>query len=176
MIAVLVTLGLGLLSLSLVAVGGAIAVMPEVHRLTVETHGWLDDATFTQLFALAQAAPGPNVLAVSLIGWQVAGLPGLLVATVAMCGPTSLLAYAFSRLRNRLADSIWVKAVAQGLVPLAVGLMLATGIVLAEAAMVSWFSLVITAVSSIVVWRSRFSPLWVLAGGAVCGMLIQALH
>lgn len=174
MMLVLVQLGLGLLSLSLVAVGGAVAVMPEVHRLVVEQQGWLDDMTFTQLFALAQAAPGPNVLAVSLIGWQVAGPAGLLVATVAMCGPTSLLAFGFARLRSRLADSIWVVAVARGLVPLAVGLMLATGVVLAEASMRGLFSLGITAAAALVVWRSKLSPLWVLAGGAVIGIAFEA--
>lgn len=168
----LASLGLSILALSLVAVGGAIAVMPELHRLVVEQHGWLDDATFTQLFALAQAAPGPNVLAISLIGWQIAGLGGLVVATIAMCGPTSLLAYAFARARSRLADSVWVKAIGQGLVPLAVGLMLATGLVLAEAAFTGWSSFAITAASSLLVWRSRFSPLWVLAGGAAIGALL----
>ncbi len=166
---VLLSLALGLLSVSLVAVGGAVAVMPEVHRLVVDQHGWMTDATFTQLFALAQAAPGPNVLAVSLIGWEIAGPAGLLVATLAMLGPTCLLAYGFATMRERLKGSIWIDAIGRGLVPLAVGLMLATGIVLTEAAADAWPSYAVAAVSTLVCWRSRLSPLWMLVAGAAVG-------
>ncbi len=69
--------------LALVAFGGATALLPEMHRVVVENHHWLDDATFTHLYAIAQAAPGPNVLVVTLIGWKVAGLAGALAATLA---------------------------------------------------------------------------------------------
>jgi hypothetical protein len=76
--------------LSFVAFGGATALLPEMHRVVVDNHHWLDDTTFTHLYAIAQAAPGPNVLVVTLIGWEVAGLAGALAATLAMCLPMSV--------------------------------------------------------------------------------------
>ena len=79
--------------LSFVAFGGATALLPEMHRVVVLEHGWLDDTTFTHLYAIAQAAPGPNVLVVTLIGWKVAGLAGALATTLAMCLPMSVLIY-----------------------------------------------------------------------------------
>jgi chromate transporter len=80
--------------LSLIAVGGAITVLPEMHRSVVEVHGWMSGAQFAELFALAQAAPGPNILVVSLIGWKVAGMAGAVVATAAVCGPSCVLTFA----------------------------------------------------------------------------------
>ena len=79
--------------LSFVAFGGATALLPEMHRVVVDNHHWLDDTTFTHLYAIAQAAPGPNVLVVTLIGWKVAGLSGALAATLAMCLPMSIVIY-----------------------------------------------------------------------------------
>jgi len=87
--------------LSLLRVRGVITVLPEMHRNVVEVHGWMSGAEFAQLFALAQASPGPNILIVSLIGWKVAGLAGAVVATGAVCAPSSLLTYAVSRVWQR---------------------------------------------------------------------------
>src|SRR5690349_606553 len=103
--------------LSLVAVGGANVVVPDIHRFVVESQGWMSGPEFAQLFAIAQAATGPNVIVVTLIGWQVAGLAGALVATAAMTGPTCLLTYGVSRVWDRFRDKPWRKAVQTGLVP-----------------------------------------------------------
>jgi chromate transporter len=92
--------------LSLVAVGGANVVLPDIHRQVVQVYGWMTDADFADLFALAQAAPGPNVLVVSLIGWKVAGWTGALVAILAMCLPSSVLAYGMARAWRR-SPSAW---------------------------------------------------------------------
>jgi chromate transporter len=168
---VLWQLAVGFMSISLIAVGGGIAVVPEMNRLVVDVHHWMSDARFAQLFALAQAAPGPNVLVVGLIGWQVAGLAGMLVATAAMTVPSGLLAYGFSRLRTRLKGSAKLRAVEQGLVPIAVGLILASGLVLGQAAAIGWLAVMLTIGSTIFVWRTDLSPLWVLVAGAVAGAL-----
>ena len=77
--------------LSFVAFGGATALLPELYRVVVDQRQWMDATTFAHLYAIAQAAPGPNVLVVTLIGWQVAGLAGELTATVAMCLPMSVV-------------------------------------------------------------------------------------
>jgi chromate transporter len=83
--------------LSLLAVGGVNTVLPEMQRQVVQVHRWMKPGEFAALFALAQAAPGPNMLVSTLIGWRVAGLPGALVATLSLYGPSSLLTFVASR-------------------------------------------------------------------------------
>lgn len=167
-------LATGFAAISLMAVGGGIAVLPEMSRLVVDVQGWMTQARFAELYALAQAAPGPNVLVVGLIGWQVAGLAGMLVATAAMTLPSGLLAFAFSRLRSRLAGSARMALFEQGLVPIAIGLILASGLLLAQAASTGWLPVAMVAASVLVVWRTRVNPLWVLGAGAVLGVLFLA--
>jgi chromate transporter len=160
---------LGFGAISFVSVGGGIAVLPEMNRLVVDVHGWMTDVEFANRFALAQAAPGPNVLVVGLIGWHVAGLPGMLAATVAMTGPTSLMAYGFARLRARLAGARWLRIIERGLVPIAVGLIAASGLILAQGAAHGWLTVALVVGSTLFVWRTDRSPLWILAGGAFLG-------
>ena len=158
-------------SLSLVAIGGANAVIPGMHRQVVEGHGWMNDQTFVNLFAVAQAAPGPNVLIVSLIGWHVAGLAGLAVATFAMIGPSSLLAFAAGRLVARFSGSSTIRIMQSGLVPIMVGLILASGVVTGRAADRSLLQLAITAGTALFVLLSGRSPLWALAAAAALSVL-----
>ncbi|MBX6374637.1 MAG: chromate transporter [Acetobacteraceae bacterium] len=169
-LALLIQLTLVFAPLSLAAIGGAIAVLPEIQRQVVEIHGWVTADSFMDLFALAQAAPGPNMMVVSLIGWQVAGVVGLLVATIAMVGPPALLALALGRLRARFAGLSWVRVTQAGLIPIALGLNLASGVVLAQAAHQGVTTLVLTLGTTLFVWLTRWSPLWTLAVGAVAGM------
>lgn len=159
-------------TLSLLAIGGANAVLPEMHRLVVEVHGWMDDATFTQLFALAQAAPGPNILAASVMGWHIAGPAGLAMATIGMLVPAAILAWAMAGLTHRLRGNTWLKPAQFGLVPVAVGLIAASGVIMADAAGTGWITVAIIAASTAFVWRTKYSPLWVLAGGGALGLLL----
>lgn len=85
--------------ISLVSIGGANAVLPEIHRQVVDVQGWMNDATFTNIFAISHAAPGPNIIMVSLIGWHLAGISGLLAATFAIMIPSCSLAF-LSRARS----------------------------------------------------------------------------
>jgi chromate transporter len=163
---ILLQLVLILAPLSLVAVGGAIAVLPEIHRQVVQVYGWMSDAEFADLFALAQAAPGPNVLVVSFIGWKVAGAAGALVALLALCVPSSVLAYATARAWRRFRDAPWRRAVQTGLAPLSVGLVLASGAILTQAADTSLAAYAITAATALLVLRTRFHPLLFLAVAA----------
>ena len=104
--------------LSLVSVGGIPSVMPEMQRMVVDVQGWMSAAEYTQLFAIAQAAPGPNVLVTALIGWKVAGLAGGLVALGAFCGPAAALAYSIGGFWDRMRDAPWRKAFQRALVPI----------------------------------------------------------
>lgn len=159
----------GFLGISLLSVGGGVAVLPEMHRLVVETHGWMDDLAFSKRYALAQAAPGPNVMVVGLFGWHVAGITGMFAAMLAMCGPTSILAYAFCRLRGHLGGSIAMRVFERGMVPIAVGLIAASGLLLAQGAGEAPLAIAISIASTLFVWRSKLSPLWVLGVGAALG-------
>ena len=156
--------------LSLFAVGGVVTVLPELHRGVVEVHGWMSSAEFAQLFALAQASPGPNILVVSLIGWKVAGLAGAVVATAAVCAPSSILTYCVSRVWQRFRDARWRKTVEDGLVPLTVGLMLAGSYLITLAADQSAMGFIITAVTAAAVLGTRVHPLWLLVAGGLVGL------
>ena len=159
--------------LSLVAVGGANAVLPEMHRQLVDLHHWLDDATFSQLYALAQAAPGPNILVASVMGWHIAGPAGMAAATIGMLLPAAILAWIMAGLVHRLRGATWLKPAQGGLVPIAIGLLLAAGVIMAEASSAfGLLPLLIVAASAVFVWRTSYSPLWVLAGGAALGLVL----
>ena len=156
--------------LSLITVGGVITVLPEMHRNVVEVHAWMTGAEFAQLFALAQASPGPNILVVSLIGWKVAGLAGAVVATVAVCAPSSLLTYAVSRVWQRFRGARWREVVEDGLVPVTVGLMLGGGYLITLAADHSPLAFALTAATAGIVLATRIHPLWLLGAGGLLGL------
>jgi chromate transporter len=158
--------------LSLVAVGGVSSVVPEIHRLVVDVHHWVTDAEFTQMYAIAQAAPGPNMLIVALVGWHVAGLPGAVVATAAICAPSCTLTYAVARGWDRFRGAPWRRAVEAGLAPLTTGLMLATGWLVARGAQeAGWVAAGITAAVTALVLLTRVSPLWLFAAAGALGLL-----
>jgi len=157
-------------SLSLVAVGGANTVVPEMHRQAVEVGGWMSNAEFANLYAIVRAAPGPNMLIATMIGWRASGFWGAIVATAAMCGPSCLLTYGVIRVWERYRHTRWRAAMEAGLAPLTVGLVLASGYVLTRAADHDWRTLAVTAASALLSLRARINPVWVLAGAGVLGL------
>ncbi len=158
-------------TVSLFAVGGASALLPEFHRQIVENYHLMDDRGFAHSVVLSQLAPGPNMLLVSFIGWQVGGLPGLLVSTFAIVGPSSFLAFSVGRMLERRKDALWVKAVKTALAPIVVGLTLASGLVTARAADHDLIAVALTAGSAAFMIAYRRNPLWVIAAGATVGVL-----
>jgi chromate transporter len=156
--------------LSLAAVGGMNATLPEVHREVVDMLHLMDDATFAKLIAIAQIAPGPNVITTSAIGWHVAGLAGLCVTTLAMILPSSLLALCAGRTMQRFSSSLAIQILRKALAPVAVGLMFASGYVMAQAADHSGLTIAITAVMTLVVGVTRLNPLCGIAAGAILGL------
>src|ERR1700709_2457653 len=135
--------------MSLFAGGGANLDVPEMHRVAVDVQHWMTDKQFADIFAISQRSPGPNVLIVTLIGFSVAGVAGALVATLAMCGPTALLAYYVSRLLQRSSQSRWPSIIQAALVPLSIGLMAASGLILALTSDQSWAAALITVVAAV---------------------------
>jgi chromate transporter len=158
--------------LSVIAVGGISSVLPEMQRFVVELKGWMSADDFLQLFAIAQAAPGPNVLIVSLIGWKVFGMAGALVAFGAMAGPTAVLTWWVSGLWERFKEAPLRKAIQRALAPLTVGLVLASGYILATPNGLDWRNAMIAAASAAALVTSRLNPLWLLAAGGVAGALL----
>ena len=157
--------------LSCIAFGGATALLPEMQRVVVENHHWLDDTTFTHLYAIAQAAPGPNVLVVTLIGWEVAGLAGALAATLAMCLPMSVLIYLLIDRWEGFAGRRWQKAISLGVAPLAVGLVFSGTTLIARSADLGWAAWMLVPLTLLANLRTRWHPLWFIAVGAALGLL-----
>lgn len=155
--------------MSLFAVGGANSAVPEMHRVAVEVHHWLTDKQFADVFAISQLSPGPNVLIVTLIGYAVAGLGGALVATLAMCLPTALLAYGVSRFLGRSSHARWPATVQAALVPLSIGLMAASGLVLGLASDRTWVAATVTIGAAVAASLTRLNPLWLLLAGGILG-------
>jgi chromate transporter len=156
--------------LSLLAVGGATSVLPEMHRSVVEVHRWMSAAQFADLFALAQAAPGPNILVVSLLGWKVAGFAGAAVATAAMCGPSCVLTFLVSRVWLRYGETRWRQIVQDGLIPVTVGLLLAGAYLITRSADHSVVAYAITAVTAGAMLATRIHPLWLFGCAGLLGI------
>jgi len=166
----LATLAVQFAALSLLAVGGANAVAPELHRQVVEVSGWMTDRQFAEMFAIAQVTPGPNVVLVTLIGYHVAGLAGALVVTAAMCGPTCLVAYFVGTAWERFRDAPWRTAVQAGLVPISIGLLGAGAVVLARVADHNWTAFAITLATAAVAFCTRWNPLWMFGLAGLLGL------
>lgn len=175
---ILVTLCGHLALLSLVAIGGAHTVLPDVHRLVVREHAWLTDTQFGALIALSQAAPGPNVLVMTLIGYQVAGFAGAIGATLAFLIPSSIVVLAAAQTIARAGDARWVRILKIGLGPLTAGLVLASGSVLArgvlthladgQAIVVAAITLAVTAGAVF----TRINPLWLILVAGAAGVVL----
>lgn len=167
----LVWLALIYAQLSLVAVGGVISTLPEMQRQVVEVHGWMSASDFAALYALAQAAPGPNMLVSTLVGWNVAGLAGAVVATLGMIGPSSVLTWASASAWHRFRAQAWRRRVQAGITPVTVGLVAAAAALLAASTAHSWRAALLTFAVAALVVGTRTHPLLLLAAGAIVGAL-----
>ncbi len=155
--------------ISLFAVGGGNSAIPEMHRVAVDVRHWLTDQQFADVFAISQLSPGPNVLIVTLIGYSVAGVVGAVVATLAMCVPTAVLAYGVSQLMARSSHASWPGLIRTALVPLSIGLMGASGLILALTADRTWAAALVTAIAALLAVATRLNPLWILLAGGCLG-------
>ena len=157
--------------LSLLAIGGAITTAPDMQRFVVGERGWLSDAQFTTSVALAQAAPGPNVLFVAVVGWNIAGLPGVAVTLAGSLLPSTTLALAASRYGERHRGSRAMRAFSTGMAPLTLGLLLATGWVLSAPVRDSWGAMLLLPFTVLMLVKTKLSPIWLVAAGAVVGAM-----
>jgi len=177
--------------LSLLSISGAITTVPEMHRFLVTDHSWLSDAQFSSSIAIAQAAPGPNVLFVALMGWNVGlnagggieagphawllGMLGLATTMIGILLPSTTLTYLATRWGHRNRSRREVRAFKQGLAPIVVGLLIATGWILVSGNHAgdrpAWHLWLLSGIAALIVWRTRIHLLWLLGAGALLGAL-----
>lgn len=158
-------------SLSLASVGGGNTVIPDIHREAVLMHHWLTDGEFIAAFAIAQAAPGPGSLIVALVGWKAAGWPGAIAATIAMYGPSCTLTYFSSRLWLKFQNSRWQIAIEQGIAPISIGLIFASGWVIAQSIDKNWLTYIFIAFTIWNVVKMKVNPSWIMAFAALIAMI-----
>jgi chromate transporter len=160
------------LQMSLLSIGGAIGTAPEMHRYLVEQHHWLTDEQFSASIAIAQSAPGPNLLFVAVLGWAVGGAFGMVVTMAGILLPSTTLAMAAARWGHARRESRGIRTFVNGMAPLTVGLVLSSGWILG---LPSWRDaglLATIAVTVMLCLRTRVSPLWLIAAGAVVGAVL----
>ena len=156
--------------LSLLAFGGGNTILPEMQRQVVDVHHWMPASEFSALFALAQAAPGPNLMIVTLIGWHVAGWAGMLVTSVAKFGPSSLVTIVALHAWDRFKDRPWRRYAQSGLVPVTAGIVAASAVLIAKASDPTAIAWAITAFTAVMALKTRIHPLWLLAAGSLIGL------
>ena len=158
--------------LSLLAVGGAITTVPDMQRFVVREQGWLNDAQFTNCIALAQAAPGPNVLFVAVIGFNVGGLAGVLATMAGTLLPSTTLALSVTRWGDKNRESRGLRAFTTGLAPITIGLLISTGWILLQPTRTHWVNAsLLVAFTLLLMLRTRLSALWTIAAGALAGVM-----
>jgi chromate transporter len=167
--------------LSLLAVGGAITTAPEMQRFVVQEQGWLSGEQFNSCIAIAQAAPGPNVLFIPLIGWQIglqtgggyaAATVGMLATFIGIMIPSSTLTFATARWLHNNPYHIAARASKAALAPISIALLLATSWLLSAAhsdVAKHWPLWAFTVASLLLAWKTKIHLLWILGAGALLG-------
>ena len=156
--------------LSLAAIGGIGSILPDLHRYVVEANHWLSAKQFADAYALGQAAPGPNMMFVTLLGWQLAGLPGAITTTAAIILPPIALTLWVTRLDASNPEAPLGRAVRSGLAPITVGLMLSSGWILMHSADSDWRGTALTVLTVVLVLRTKLNLIWLIVAGAIAGI------
>lgn len=168
MITVLLQLMRVFAPLSFLTIGGGQSIIPEIHRQSVEIHGWLSNQEFLDLFALSRLTPGPKSLLVTLVGWKAAGWAGALAASVAIFLPSALLIYYLATIWKRYEGTRLIRAVETGLRPIAAGMILASSATILQAAQGGLWAWAVALLSAILLLRSPISPfVWLALGGII---------
>ncbi len=157
--------------LSVLAFGGGNTILPEMQRQVVTVHGWMTAADFNAMFALSQAAPGPNMMIVPLVGWHVAGLPGLLVSSLGKFLPCSVITMVVMGLWERFKDRPWRQLIQTALLPVTAGLVVASAWLVTVEAVHDVILALIVVAAALGSMLTKVHPLWWLFGGAAVGLV-----
>ncbi|BCJ91179.1 chromate transporter [Terrihabitans soli] len=156
--------------LSLISIGGINSTFPEMHRLAVEVHQWMSDEEFVRLYAISQAAPGPNLMVVTLIGWHVAGMLGGFVSMAAIVLPSATMTYFIARAWTRFREAKWRKAVQAGMIPVTLALVASSAYILvATVSRGSVLLILVTIATAILTTLTKVHPLLPLAAAGALG-------
>ena len=172
----LLTLIVVIAPLSLLAIGGAAAIYAPLQHQVVDVHQWFSGREYLELFAIARVTPGPGSMLATIIGWRIAGLPGALVATLALYIPCSTLCFFAARIWNRYRGSRWHSAIENGLRPIAAGLMISGGVMILrveDSGPLAWA--IALGACALLTWRPLLHPMILLAGGAVVFVAMRAV-
>ncbi|AZN68271.1 chromate transporter [Acinetobacter haemolyticus] len=167
---ILLTLAMVFTQLSIVAFGGGNAILPEMQHQVVTVHQWMTAEQFSSLFAMAQAAPGPNMMIVPLVGWHVAGPAGLLATSIAKFGPSSVLTIYALKFWQRFKDHPLRARFEQALRPITVGLVLVSAWLIADASVQNILLVLIVILTAVLGLFKKIHPLWVMILGAGLGV------
>ena len=168
------------IGLSMLSIGGAMSTLPEMHRYLVVQQHWLTEQQFTASVAIAQASPGPNVLFIALLGWNVgvntgslwAGLLGLTLSMAGILLPSTTFTYFIAGWLRTNRERIAVRAFKQGMAPIVIALLISTGwLMMCAQPKEQWQLWVVTLVATVLVWRTKIHMLWFIAAGAILGAL-----
>jgi chromate transporter len=160
--------------LSLISIGGGQSIVGDIHNQAVTVHHWLTQVQFIDAFAISRAAPGPGALLATLIGWQVSGWQGALVASLALFGPSTILAYFVTRAWHKGHDRPWTSVVQNALAPLASGLLLTSAMIILRSTSGGVTPWLIAAASAGIFWRFKtINPLPVLCVGGLALVLAR---
>ena len=157
---------------SSISFGGFPTVLPDVRSFVVDKNGWMTNQEFANLFAMAQSIPGPNsILMMTFVGWKVWGFPGAIASAFATFAPPCAMYFAAYRLWDRFRDAPWQRIVRFGLAPVAVGLVVASGAVMAHTADTGWQAAAVTIATAALTLATRLNPMWMLLAGGILGGL-----
>ena len=168
---ILLTLAWVFAHLSVLAFGGGNAILPEMQYQVVEVHHWLTAEQFSSLFAMAQAAPGPNMMIVPLIGWHVAGPAGLLVTSLAKFGPSSIITITVLKFWDRFKEHPLRIRFEQALKPITVGLVLVSACLIAQASAQNRYLILIVILTAVISSLKKINPVWMMLLGAILGVI-----
>ncbi|MCH4249081.1 MAG: chromate transporter [Acinetobacter populi] len=169
---VLISLAIIFIQLSLLAFGGGNAILPEMKYQVVDLQHWLTAQQFAVMFAMSQAAPGPNMMIVPLIGWYVAGLPGLLVATFAKLIPSSLIMIFSMQSLGKIRHHLFYRYFEMALKPITVSLILVSGYLIAEAAAQNQRLIAIIILITLLSYFKNLHPFWLMLLGSGLAILL----
>ncbi len=179
------SLFLNMASLSLMAVGGAITLAPEMQKFLVQEKGWITDLQFNASIAIAQSSPGPNLLFVALFGWHVGinatndvylqtalGLMGALISLLGLLIPSTTLTFFAAQWAQKNKDLKVVRAFKQGMAPIVISMLLATCWLLTSPhrdITQDWPLLLLASFIALLTLKTKLHILWMLALGAILG-------
>jgi chromate transporter len=152
------------------AIGGVRSILPDMQRYVVEVNHWMSVRQFADVYAIGQAAPGPNMMFVTLLGWQLSGWAGAIVATLAIIFPPIVLTLGVTHLHANNPNAPLGRAIRSGLGPIAIGLTLSSGWILAQSADHSWRTALLTLLTVGLMLRTKLNPVWLIAAGAIAGI------